>query len=79
MPGEDIDSQAQSAVVVEVLQRPDGLPMTELIATADDIDKARIFAAVESLSKVGVIRREGDRLYPTPSLDRLDAIGMVCI
>jgi hypothetical protein len=31
------------------------------------------------LHEVGVIRRDGDTLYSTPALDRLDAIGMVTI
>jgi hypothetical protein len=79
MPGENIDSRAQSAVVLEVLERPDGVPMTEVFATIRDVDTARIMAAADSLQEVGLIRRDGDRIYSTPALDRLDAIGMVTI
>jgi hypothetical protein len=41
MPGENIDSQAQSAVVLEVLQRPDGVPMTQVFGTITDVDNQR--------------------------------------
>lgn len=79
MPGENIDSQAQSAVVLEVLQRPDGVPTTEVVGAIADVAQERVTAAVDSLSAVGVIRRDGDRLYASAALNRLDAIGMVPI
>jgi hypothetical protein len=79
MPGENIDSQAQCAVVLEVLHRPDGVPMTQLFGTITDVADERVTTAADSLHEVGVIRRDGDTLYPTAALDRLDTIGMVCV
>ncbi len=79
MPRENIDSQAQSAVVVEMLNRPQGRALTAVIRTRKNIDRERILAAADSLHEVGVIRRDGDTLYPTAALDRLDVIGMVCV
>jgi hypothetical protein len=79
MPGEDIDSQAQATVVMEVLQRPDGVSVATVVSTSPDLNEKRITAAAESLDQVGVIRRDGDRLYASPALERLDAIAMVAI
>lgn len=79
MPGEDIDSVAQSAVVLELLERPNGWALAHLHATIRDVAPPRLMAAAESLQDAGVIRRDGDRLYPTLALERLDALGMVSI
>ena len=79
MPGEDIDAAAQSVVVLELLQRPEGVALAHLHATIKDVHSARLMAAAESLQAAGVIRREGERLLAMPALERLDALGMVCI
>jgi hypothetical protein len=79
MPDENIDAVAQSAVVVQLLQRPDGLPMATLAENIVELETERVVAAANSLSDVGVVRCHGDRVYATPALNRLDVIGMVVI
>lgn len=80
MRDETIDAAAQAAVVVELLNRPKGRTLTAVMRTrGNHLDRARILAAADSLQDAGVIRRDGDRLYATSALNRLDRIGMVCI
>lgn len=79
MPAQDIDARAQAAVVLEALQRPKGVQLTALVRTIKDVDVTGVEAAADSLCDVGVLRRDGDRYFSTPALDRMDAIGMVCV
>jgi hypothetical protein len=80
MRDETIDAAAQAAVVVELLNRPKGRTLAAVMRTrGKNLDGPRILTAADSLQAAGVIRRDGDRLYATPALDRLDLIGMVCI
>ncbi len=79
MPGENIDAAAQSVVVLELLQRPEGLRSSQLHAMIKDVEVGRLMAAAESLQAAGVIRREGETLLATAALERLDVLGMVCI
>jgi hypothetical protein len=79
MSAEPIDPSAESAVVAHMLGRAGGLPMAHLLRALRDVPSDRALAAVENLIAAGVLTRARDRLYPTPALARLDALGMVCI
>jgi predicted transcriptional regulator len=79
MRDETIDAVAQSAVVVQLLERPDGLSLVALIASIVDVDAERVVRAADSLHEAGIVRRDGNTVYPTPALERMDAIGMVGI
>jgi hypothetical protein len=79
MPDEPIDTTAQSAVVLELLQRPEGIAFEQMRSTIRDIEHMRLQAAVDSLRDAAVIRCEGDMAFATAALERLDALGMVCI
>jgi predicted transcriptional regulator len=78
VPAQDIDARAQAVVVLQLVDRPGGVSITQVL-DAVDVEQERVTAAALSLAKAGVIRHEGDRLYATPALDRLDAIGLIAI
>jgi hypothetical protein len=79
MRDETIDALAQSAVVVEVMQRPEGVSLVALISSIVDVDAERVASAADRLHEAGVVCRHENTVFPTPALERLDAIGMVCI
>lgn len=79
MPAQDIDARVQAAVVLEALQRPKGVRLTALVNIIKDVDATDVEAAADSLCDVGVLRREGDRFFSMPALDRIDAIGLVAV
>lgn len=79
MRDETIDAVAQSAVVVQLLGRPEGLSLVALISSIVDVDAERVARAADSLQVAGVVCRHDNAVYPTPALERMDAIGMVCI
>jgi hypothetical protein len=79
MRDETIDALAQSAVVVEVMQRPEGVSLVALISSIVDVDAERVASAADRLHEAGVVCRHENTVFPTPALKRLDAIGMVCI
>jgi hypothetical protein len=79
MPGENIDAQVQAAIALEVIQRAEGVAVSELLGTISDVERERVTAAVDRLHAVGVIRKEGDTVYATDALNRIDEIGLICI
>jgi hypothetical protein len=79
MRDETIDAVAQSAVVVQLLERPDGLSLVALISSIVDVDADRVARAADSLRQAGIVCRHDNTIYPTPALERMDAIGMVGI
>jgi hypothetical protein len=79
MSAEPTDPSAESAVVAHMLDRTSGLRMAQLLRALRDMPSDRAVAAVDNLVAAGVLNRVHDRLYPTPALTRLDALGMVCI
>jgi hypothetical protein len=79
MRDETIDALAQSAVVVQLLQRPEGVSLVSLISSIVDVDAERLASAADRLHEAGVVCRHENTIFPTPALERLDAIGMVCI
>ncbi len=77
MPEED--TKAQEAVVLELLDKADGVVLEDLCDSIREVSRDRAGAAVTSLVEVGVVRVDRDLIFPTPALERLDAIGLIHI
>jgi hypothetical protein len=81
LPTLDDPTVAERAVVVQLLGRAHAAPPAELYAairdgaTPTDIDRA-----VLSLTEAGVIHQDAHgSLHTTTALQRLDALGLICV
>jgi len=79
MPADPTDVAAETAVVMQLLNRADGCLTADLHGELKEFAADRIAAAVESLATAGVLRRDGGRIYATAALQRLDGLGMIAI
>jgi len=77
MPAED--TKAQEAVVLELLDRVDGVVIEDLCGAVREVSSERVSVAVASLVAAGVARIDGDLIFPTAALERLDALGLIHI
>jgi hypothetical protein len=50
-----------------------------VLADLDDIDAELVDGAIASLERAGVVCSEGTRLYPSPAMQRLDELTMICV
>jgi hypothetical protein len=77
MPVED--TKAQEAVVLELLDRADGVTVEDLCGAVRELSAERASVAVASLVEAGVACIDRDLIFPTPALERLDALGLIHI
>lgn len=79
MPDDPTDAPAQAAVVLQLTGRAAALPLEQLHHALRDISADRITAALNSLAAVDVILLTARSVSPSASLQRLDALGMICV
>ncbi len=80
MPPEPTDIAAEVSVVIRLLNPPEARTADELHAAIPDISPERIDAAIESLQQAGVLRTiPGQGLLASASLQRLEALGLICV
>jgi hypothetical protein len=75
----DLDAWAQTAVILELLDRSAPIPQPVLHHAIVDVTDARIGRAVLSLQDAGVLLVESDGLSASKALIRLDELGMIAV
>jgi hypothetical protein len=77
MPDDPTDAPVESSLALELTGRNSGVPRTGLYAAMCEFPQERVEAAVTSFEAVGLARATPRRVYPSPALQRLDALGMI--
>jgi hypothetical protein len=79
MPDDPTDAPAQAAVVLQLTGRATALPLERLHHALWDMSADRITAALNSLAEVDLVHLTALAVYPSAALQRLDALGMICV
>lgn len=75
----DLDTLAESLVVLAVTGVVNGRTRARLTRSLRDVDPARIEAATMRLIVAGVVERTGGRIVQSAALERLDRLDLICI
>jgi hypothetical protein len=73
------DGYTERLVVLAVLGHKRGYPRTRVLADLEDIPREFVERAIASLERAGVVSARRARIYPSPALQRLDDLTMICI
>jgi DNA-binding MarR family transcriptional regulator len=73
------DGSTERLVVLAVLSRRRGCPRSQLIAELSDVEPGRVERAIVSLEQAGVLHVKRTRLHPTPAIQRLEDLAMICL
>jgi DNA-binding HxlR family transcriptional regulator len=71
-------SNAQRAVVLLLLEHPDGLASSELIIELDDLAPDMLADALAALADEGVIAGHEERVRVSRCVWHLDALSLIC-
>ena len=71
-------SNAQRAIVLLLLEHPDGLRSPELIAELDDLAPNTLADALAALTEEDVISVGGERIRASRCAWHLDALSLIC-
>jgi hypothetical protein len=66
-------------VVLQMLGRSRGCTRARLLADLDDVEPRLIDRAMASLVQVGLLCVKRTRFYPSPAMQRLDELAMICV
>jgi hypothetical protein len=76
---DSFDGFTERLVALQVLGHRRGYPRSRLLSDLDDIDPALVERAIASLERAGVLVAKRTRLHPSPCLERLHDLAMICI
>jgi hypothetical protein len=79
MPNDPTDAPAEAAVVLQLTGRLQALPREQLHEALDDISIERVNAALDSLAEADVVRLTAGSVHAGASLQRIDALGLICV
>jgi hypothetical protein len=71
-------SNAQRAIVLLLLEHPDGLASPELIVELDDLAPNPLTDALAALTEEGVIAADEERIRASRCVWHLDALSLIC-
>jgi hypothetical protein len=71
------DAPVEQLLALELTERASGMTRKSLYSAMAEFEAERVTAAVTSLESVGLIRATPQKVFPSPALQRLDALGLI--
>jgi hypothetical protein len=79
VPDDPTDAPAEAAVVLQLTGRVAALSREQLLEALDDISPERVDAALDRLAEVDVVRLTARSVHAGACLQRIDALGLICV
>lgn len=71
--------KAEYLVVVQLLNRPNGRERPRMYRALSSLTMGVIDEAIDSLQRAGVVVVKGQRVHPSPALERLEELELIAV
>jgi len=75
------ERRVQRLVVLQLLRddHEDGWSVCDLSEELSEVEAQMLAGAIDSLTSEGVLCADGDALWASPALRRVDQVGLICV